>query len=329
MQTSPSASDVHVIVCTHNSRSIIGDTLQAISAQTIGRPACTVVDGCSTDGTVEFIRAAYPWVRVLVKEVDSGPAASRNIGMREAETPCVAFVDSDVRLRPNWLELQLSFLAANDDTVVVGGLLVEHGDEDRINMAHGALNYFGIAWDEQKGNAAADVGSARRCIWVATAAVLVRREIALVLGGFDERMFAFHEDVDFGWRANLFGYQVAFNPQAVAVHRAHATLHRSKLGGRVTFLLWRNRLRSALINYQLHNVLRFVGGYFALGLPILLMQPERKEKIAAVLWNMRWIGDTWRRRRFVQRGRRLPDRALRPLQDRRVRGPSSRPLSEA
>jgi GT2 family glycosyltransferase len=321
MPTSLSVRDVHVIVCTHNSRRIIGDTLDAIAAQTIGCPVCTVIDGRSSDGTVEYVRTAHPWARVIVKDLDSGPAASRNIGIRGAETPLVGLVDSDVRLRPDWLERQLAFLTSNEDVVVVGGLLVEHDDEDRINIGHGALNRYGIAWDEQKGAAAVDVGPPRRCIWVATAAVLVRRNETLALGGFDERMFAFHEDVDFGWRANIFGMQVAFNPQAVAVHRAHASLHRSKIGGRATYLLWRNRLRSALINYQFHNVLRFVGAYLVLGLPILVLQPERKEKIAAVLWNIRWIADIWSRRRFVQRGRRMPDRALRPMQDTRLRGP--------
>jgi len=329
MPFSPSVRDVHVVVSTHNNRSIVGETLDAIAAQTIGRPACTVIDGCSSDGTVEHIRAAYPWTRVLVKEADSGPAASRNIGMRDAQTAYVALVDSDVRLRPDWLELQLAFLASNENVVVVGGLLVEHDDETRINMAYGALNRYGIAWDEQTSAAAVDAGPQRRCIWVATAAVLVRRDPALALGGFDERMFAFHEDVDFGWRANLFGYEVAFNPRAVAAHRAHATLHQSKIGSRATYMLWRNRLRSALINYELHNVLRYVGAYMALGLPILLLQPERKEKIASVLWNVRWISDTWRRRRFVQRGRRLPDRALRPLQDRRLRGPGRQSLNRS
>jgi len=320
-QILPSACDVQVVVCTHNCRSFIGDTLEGIAAQTIGRPACTVIDGRSTDGTAEYVREAYAWARVVVKDVDSGPAASRNLGIREARTPYVALVDSDVRLRPDWLEKQLHFLTSNPGVAMVGGLLVEHGDEGRINMGHGALNYYGIAWDEQQGAAAAEAGPPRRCIWVATAAVLLRREPALALQGFDERMFAFHEDVDFGWRANLFGYQVAFNSRAVAVHRAHATLHRSRIGGRATFLLWRNRLRSALVNYELRNVVRFVGGYFMLGLPILLMRSERKEKIAAVLWNIRWFGDTLRRRRFVQRGRRVPDRALRPLQDIRLRGP--------
>jgi GT2 family glycosyltransferase len=246
--------------------------------------------------------------------------------MRNARCRYVGLVDSDVRLRPDWVEAQLAFLEANQDVAMVGGLLVEHDNEEVVNIAQGALNRFGIAWDDGKGAPVSQVGRQRRCIWVATAATMVRREAALALGGFDERMFAYHEDVDFGWRANLFGYGVAFNPDAVAVHRAHASMNRSSMGAHMTFLLWRNRLRSALVNYQLHNVLRYVGGYLALSLPILVLQPERTEKIAAILWNLRWFSDTLVRRRFVQNGRRVPDSALQVLFDPRLRGPGRGPV---
>jgi GT2 family glycosyltransferase len=313
--------DVSVVVCTHNSEAIVGDTLRAIAGQTIGRPECIVVDGRSSDGTVALLRSNFPWVQVLVKDIDSGPAASRNIGMRASTARFVALVDSDVRLHPDWLERQLELLAAHPEFLVAGGLLVEHDDPSLVNIGYGALNRFGIAWDEQKGIRAAEAGPLRRCMWVATAAVLVRRQEALTLGGFDEQMFAFHEDVDFGWRANLFGHQVAFNPNAVAVHRAHATLNRSKMGGMQTYLLWRNRLRSSLINYEAHNVLRYVGAYLMMSLLVLLLRPERREKVAALLWNIRSLPDTWRRRRFVQNGRRVSDGALRSLQDARCRGP--------
>jgi GT2 family glycosyltransferase len=315
------AASVAVVVCTRNNRDIIEETLSAIAAQTVGRPQCTVVDGRSTDGTVEFIRARFPWVEVIVKDSDSGPAASRNIGIFAAKTPLVALVDSDVRLRPDWLERQLQYLAANPTVAIVGGLLVYAHDESTIDAAYGALNRLGIAWDEGRGEPVGSIAAPRRCVWVTTSAMVLRRAMALEIGGFDDRLFACNEDVDLGWRANLAGYGVACNPVAVAVHRPHSTINRSSMRARLTYLLWRNRFRSTLVNSEGCNVMSRVGALLALQLPAIVFQTERRATFSALVWNLRFISDTLSRRRTVQSVRRIPDRTLDALLDKRLRGP--------
>jgi GT2 family glycosyltransferase len=311
---------VHFVICTRNNRDIIGPTLQAISNQTMQDWRCTVVDGCSTDGTQELIRAEYPWAELIVKERDSGPAASRNIGLRHAQTPYVVLLDSDVRLWPEWTALQLQYLVENPQVGMVGGTLVYSDRPSVINAAYGGINRLGVAWDAGKGEPLRK-GSPRPCLWLSTSALMLRRELVGQLGGFDESMFAFHEDVDFGWRSNLYGYPVVYNPNAIAVHQVHGTMNEASMGGHITHLLWRNRLRSLLINYQLHNVLLYGTAYLALGLLHLLAFRQRREKLSALAWNVRVMGETWSMRRRVQDGRKVPDRTLWGLFAGGIRGP--------
>ncbi len=74
------APSVDFVVCARNNRGIIGAAIEAIAGQTVKDYTCTLVDGRSSDGTPEFVRETNPWVKVVVKKADTGPAHSRNIG---------------------------------------------------------------------------------------------------------------------------------------------------------------------------------------------------------------------------------------------------------
>ncbi len=312
---------VHVVVCARNNRSIIGDTLSAIGRQTIGQVACTLVDGVSTDGTPALVRERFPWVDVIVKERDSGPAASRNIGMRACASPYIVFVDSDVRLAPDWIDRQVAFLQCRQNAAMACGKLVYASAPETLHAAYGAMNRIGVAWNGGIGRRASEFNAPRRCLWLVTAAVIVRRSIFDRLGGFDERMFAYYEDTDLGWRANLFGYHAYFNPEAVALHEAHATLGQRSAVTRERYLVYRNRMRTLLVNYEAVNALRYLGAYVLLALVDAMLRPSRAAQLRAILWNVANLADSLRRRREIQSRRTVRDRDLWQFFDRGLRGP--------
>ena len=313
---------VHFIVCTFNNKEIIADTVRAVSGQTVGNFSCSVIDNVSTDGTPEFIRQNFPFVDVVMKEKNTGPAASRNVGISRAKTPYIVFLDSDVELSPSWAEEQIAFLESGYD--IASGKLVYASEPSVLNSAYGSINRFAVAWDGGDGHKAAEINSVRRCLWTTTAAMIVRREVVEEMGGFDEAMFAFHEDSDFGWRANLFGYRIAFNPRAVAVHRVHGTMSERTMGTMITYLVCRNRLRSAMMNYGAWNALLYGGAYIMLACMDITFRGRRLTKARALWWNLANFPDTWRRRRMVQRGRKVRDSDLWSLFEPGVRGPGYR-----
>lgn len=313
------AQAVDFVVCTRNNREIVGKTLDAIAAQTLRPASCVVVDGSSTDGTPDFVRTTYPFSQVLVKERDSGPAASRNLGMAQGVGDWIVLVDSDVELMPDWTERQVEFLERTGADIGCGKLLYE----SRPNVLHaawGAMNRYGVGWDGGVGEPSARYTEPKPCLWAISAAMIVRRRVAQAIGGFDELLFAGHEDCDFGWRANLYGYRVVFNPLAVAKHRAHATFKRHTMDTHRRFLVYRNRLRSALVNYEAASVARYMSVYVLLALGETL-RPPRWVKIEALLWNLKHLGGTLRRRHMVQQGRTVSDRELWPLFSPGFRGP--------
>lgn len=315
--TSDVVEAVDFVVCTRNNRKIIGDTLRAILAQTVTPISLTVVDGRSTDGTPEFVRSEFPQAKVIIKDQDSGPAASRNIGIHSGRSAWIVLVDSDVQLAEDWTEEQLRFLRRGGNDLACGKLLYA-SDPNKINAVYGAMNRFGIAWDVGVGDPANTHADARKCLWACTSAIMIRRTAAEELGGFDEAMFAIHEDCDYGWRANILGYSLGFNPRARATHNVHGTLSGNS---RMTYLLYRNRLRSALVNYEPRQLLRYVVPYIAMSCGDALVRAPRLAKAKALLWNLAALPDTMRRRSMVQRKRKLRDDQLWELFETGVRGP--------
>jgi GT2 family glycosyltransferase len=312
------ANGVDFVVCTRNNRAIIEDTLWAIVQQQVEHFTLTVVDGRSTDGTPDYVRSAFPSANVIVKEQDSGPAASRNIGIAQGTMDWIVLVDSDVRLRLDWVACQLAFMREHQVDIACGKL-VYSSKPQTLNAVYGVMNRFGIAWDKGVGDPADSHNEPRPCLWACTSALAIRRSVAEAIGGFDETMFIAHEDCDYGWRANLMGYRVAYNPGAVALHRAHGTVN-----ARMAQLLYRNRLRSALINYEGRHILRYVFPYIAMACGDLLIRGPRGVKLRALLWNLANLPDTLRRRAQVQAKRRIRDCDLWSLFEAGFRGPGFR-----
>ncbi len=308
---------IDFVVCTRNNRAIIEPTLEAIYQQGIPKFTLTVVDGLSSDGTPEFIRSAFPEANVIVKDRDSGPAASRNIGIARAKSDWIVLVDSDVRLAPGWAERQQRFMIERGVDIACGKLVYASRPQV-VNAAYGAMNRYGIAWDIGVGAPRHSHSEPRRCLWAGTSAVMIRRAAAEAIGAFDEAMFVIHEDCDFGWRANLMGYRFEYNPDALAEHNVHGTLSGN---ARMTYFLYRNRLRSVLINYEFRNILRYVVPYvFGAGADAFVRAP-RRAKMKALAWNVGNFPDTLRRRSEVQARRKVSDHDLWPLFEGGFRGP--------
>ena len=95
--------------------------------------------------------------------------------------------------------------------------------------------------------------------------MLLNREAFLDVGAFDEDFFAYFEDVDLGWRLNLFGHDVVLAPRAVTYHRQHGTSSRWALTLRLR-LLERNALAMIYKNYESATLARVFPAAVALSL---------------------------------------------------------------
>jgi succinoglycan biosynthesis protein ExoO len=99
--------DFSVIIPAYNVSGIIGRAIRSAAAQTFSPLEILVIDDCSTDNTVEVVRALereIPSLRLLSTPANGGPSAARNVGLRAAKADWIALLDSDDAWKPGRLE---------------------------------------------------------------------------------------------------------------------------------------------------------------------------------------------------------------------------------
>jgi mycofactocin system glycosyltransferase len=178
-------------------------------------PRLIVVDDGSRDpGAVASI-AAGAGASVLRRPVNGGPAAARNTGLAAADTPLIAFLDSDCVPRPGWLDRLLPHFA--DPAVgAVAPRIVSH-ENGRSWLAR----YEGASSTLDMGQRPSIVRPGSRVPYVPGAALVVRKTAAGA--GFAEEMQV-GEDVDFIWRMAAAGWRTRYEPAATMGHQHRVRL---------------------------------------------------------------------------------------------------------
>ncbi|HET7120250.1 MAG TPA: glycosyltransferase family 2 protein [Solirubrobacterales bacterium] len=187
-----------------------------------------VVDNGSSDGTVAYLeREGVPHVS-LPQNV--GFAAAVNLGVRRTEAAAVLVLNADTELEPGALAALLDALEADEGLGAVQPRILQllEGEES----VDGALLYSAGQALTRDGRALElGAGEAQSPQWlrpaevfgVCGAACLLRRRMFDQLGGYDERYFAFYEDVDLNVRGRIAGWRFGYAPGAVVWHVGNAS----------------------------------------------------------------------------------------------------------
>ncbi|QKE85500.1 glycosyltransferase [Arthrobacter sp. NEB 688] len=236
-------------------------------------------------------------VRVVVPPTNGGFGSGCAAGVDATDGDVLVFVNSDAVLRPGALAV-LAREAARPAVGLVGGLVLLPGGEGVVNSAGLPVHLSGLSWCDGYGDPVARHLRPRALTSVAGALFACRREVWQELGGMDATYFMYHEDTDLSLRAHLAGYEVAYRPDAVAVHAYEFGRNPLKM-----FHLERNRVLTVLGDYPRHLLLRVLPVLLLLEplyLVIALRDGWGREKVRAWMWLVRNAAHVVRRRRRVQ-----------------------------
>jgi succinoglycan biosynthesis protein ExoO len=116
-----------VIIPAYNVSGIIGRAIRSASAQTFSPLEILVINDCSTDDTVEVVRALgreIPSIRLLSTPANGGPSAARNVGLRAAKGDWIALLDSDDAWKPGRLQRLSEVAGATSADFVADNLMM-------------------------------------------------------------------------------------------------------------------------------------------------------------------------------------------------------------
>jgi GT2 family glycosyltransferase len=245
----PTVMRAAVVIPNWNGAHWLVGCLDAVAAQTRPFDEVVVVDGASSDESLEIL-AAHPLApRVVELGENLGFGAASNRGIAVVSADAVALVNTDVVLASDWLERALGALAHHPDAAGVATKMVALDDAGRLDDTGDFLGRDGAAI--QRGKHTRDTGrwDAPEEVWGACAgAALYRRDAVLEVGGFDERFFMYLEDVDLALRLRLAGWSCRYEP-VVARHASRGSS---------------GRLPRPLTSWVARNTLLLVGKAFPL-----------------------------------------------------------------
>lgn len=214
------SSLVSIILVNYNGRRFLPDCLDALARQRFPawRTEVLLVDNASTDDSLSFVRQHYPWVRIVESTHNRGFAAGNNLGVSLARGQWVVLLNTDTIPEPTWLA-ELVHAAEHTDALGLASRLLFPGEPARINSTGLVLYRDGRGADRGEGEL--DCGQYDQDGEVfggCGASLLIRRDDYLALGGLDERLFMYYEDLDFAWRARLRGGRFRYVPRSVVRH---------------------------------------------------------------------------------------------------------------
>lgn len=215
---------VSAVIVTCQSVRGIASCLDSLRAEGASLSGITVVDNASADGTKELIREKYPDVRLLENGDNLGFAAAANLGIAATKGDFVLILSPDVSFGPGFVAALAAALQKDPQAGAAAPKLVR--PEGRLIDSAGLVmkktrKALDRGRDETDGGA---YDAACRVFGPCGAASLMRRsmleDVRIGSDGeyFDESFFAYKEDADLAWRANLLGWKTVYVPQAVAVH---------------------------------------------------------------------------------------------------------------
>ncbi len=204
-----------------NGARLLERTLRSLAVQS--RPADVIVaDNGSTDDSAAMVRERFPEVTVHELGRNLGFGAAIDAAVEAHPGDPVVVLNNDVECEPRFVEALLD--AAGDDAQMAAAILVQEGAPDLIDSAGVVADRTLLGFDYLHGEPLAAAEVAPPPLGPTGGAALYRHAALRAVGGFDERIFLYYEDLDLALRLHAAGARCRLAPGARALHAYSASL---------------------------------------------------------------------------------------------------------
>ncbi len=312
---------VSIVIVTYNGGSFVSRCLDSVRKCRYRPIEVIVVDNASMDETADILlEISERWheVKVIKNDTNQGYGGGNNVGIMSARGKYVILLNDDTVVQENWIEPIVTAFEGDDSISAIQPrilLLNEPELHDEIGSSPtwtGFLRHIGVrAPAVEQGLAVREIFSGKG------AALALRRSTLDEIGLLDESYFAYFEENDLCWRIWLVGSRVLYTPASTVYHEGAGTWSRNPKWNLVRLeLAFRNRLRMLLSNlgmpllfFVLVNHF-FLTGLISLSLVLGGHSDLNRAVLRGVFGTVKALSETFRKRRRIQRLRKVPDRVL-------------------
>ena len=264
---------VSIIILNYNGEKFLKDCLDSILRETNYEFELIVVDNDSPDKSGESFSKKYQQCKFILNKKNLGVSEGLNVGIKNSKGNYIVVLNNDLMVAPKWLDYLFEAFKKYGSGLYQPKFL-KMKDNSIIDSAGNFINIFGFGFSREKGkkdgfqyNEIEEIGFA------AGTCLFCPKKVFDKVGLFDEKLFAYNEDLDLGWRAKLQNFKSYYVPKSIVYHHGSAQW---KWSGEKFYLLERNRWVVLLSNYSTKTILKLLPSLLIIEVVLLVFFAKKR-----------------------------------------------------
>ncbi len=307
-----------VIIVSYQGVALLPQCIESLLRASIPEEAVVVVDNGSRDHTVRVLRDRFKGVTVIPLDRNHGYAVACNVGMLATDSEYVLLVNNDATVSSDFLHGLLSCMDSDPSISAVQSTILTYDSPPRIDSLGSFITRTGFLYHDRFGTTYTKSDGDALCWNVFSAkgaCLLLRRSALMKVGLLDEDFFLYFEETDLCWRMRLHGFKVKVSGSSLAYHLSGAT-SRLLPSSFVVYHSFRNRITSMIKNLEFRSLLSVLPLHILISLLLSVTYAIRGKAdcgaaiLKGILWNVRNLDSTKKKRATTQRLRVISDRDL-------------------
>lgn len=244
-----------IVILNYNGRKHLETYLPSVVAHS-GEHKIIMADNASTDDSVDFLRAHYPQIELIINPSNGGFAQGYNEALQHVDAEYYILLNSDVEVTPNWIEPMLELMEGDSNISGCQPKIKAYLNKSKFEHAGAAggfldKNYYPFCRGRIFDFTEEDTGQYdcnREIFWATGACMMIRASHFHKVGGFDAVFFAHMEEIDLCWRLKRLGHRFFAVGNSNVYHLGGGTLN--YMSPQKTFLNFRNSLLMIVKNHD-------------------------------------------------------------------------------
>ena len=258
---------ISIVIPNYNGLEHLKTCYASLKRQTMQNFVVILADNGSKDDSIGYTKEQFPKAVTIEIGYNSGFAKAVNDGVKYSlknfNSNVIFLLNNDIELEDNFFEIALKSLNSDPNASILAVKMLNYFNRDTIDDCGDFIKANGGS-PLARGNNEKDIGQydKQECIFGACAgAAFYKKEVFEDIGLFDETFFAYYEDIDLSFRAQLAGYKCLYEPKAVCYHKRGGTSSVATHGFQ-TEMCERNLVLMRIKNYPLSIYLLYQPLFF-------------------------------------------------------------------
>lgn len=242
-----------IIILNYNAGNLLLDCIESVFKTAYDNIEVIVVDNASVDQSHKKCKEKFDKIKLIENKQNLGYCEGNNIGIRKANGEFIIILNPDTIVEPNWITELIAGYKKYGDGLYQPKILDNKTHETFISTGN-FMNILGFGYSRGKGQKSlGEYENDQEISYASGTCLFTTSKILKLIGNFDPFLFAYHDDLDLGWRGKMQGIKSHYISKAIIYHPIEG--YSFKLNSFKMYLLERNRIYCVLKNFSSKTII--------------------------------------------------------------------------